>query len=1048
MRPLKLVMTAFGPYAKEQIIDFTELGARNLFVITGDTGAGKTTVLDAISYALYGKASGRDRDNDSLRSHFASADVLTIVELDFEIAGKRYWIRRVPKQRKAKSRGIGSTDQNAEAELKELDGNAELIAGVTEVNNKVVQLMGLTYDQFKQIIMIPQGEFRELLIADSKSRQDILQKIFGTGVLRRIQELLEGKANTLLRAVTALDGQRSELIRSLDSSGYPALVELIAGDHYNVQSILNELAKAVSADAAIAEKLQLLVTDKDRCIAMKQAEIFKGQEINRKLIERDGAQQKKQNIESHQIEMEQKQQILQNARRALLVQAVDEECSNRTRVVQDKKLQLVQAAKQEQAAAAAVAKGKRSYQLEKDKEEQRNNLLAEQAKLEGLRAKVAEWDGRKQNLAKLQAQLAQVQTEKDDTQKLLQTTRNEIITYQADLDGAKTAAVEYARLEIELAQAADRYKKIEVLNEENDRLENLRQSYIRLQRDENRERKNYELAQQNYEQAQRSFLEGQAGQLAAKLVDGEPCPVCGSIGHTHPAVFQTSILGEAELKKLKDFENQVKETWDKANQKFQCVQADGSAQQQIVLRLKRELNVVVEDNLLELEKERLTNYVIKKLPLCKQEMNRLAVKIGELAKQKQAEKKFVDLIAAKNLAVINLEKRSTELTNVYVTVFSQLQSLHDVVKALEEELALNIRSTEQLQQAIKQVKDKFALMKRQFEQREQQFTDSQIKHATAVAEREGIEKSLLEAQTEYEKSSQRLHETLISNGFATETDYRAANMAEDSINLLDREIIAYFEELRSVRDHFFRTQQQVMGLTAVVIETLVAAREMIQTEKEQLIDRRTVVLSRKSLNQNMLERIMVISSQLEQQEEEHKLIGHLAKIAKGDNEQKVSFERYVLAAFFNDIIHAANTRLDTMTGGRYRMNRMVEKGKGNGQSGLEIEVFDYYTGQSRHVKTLSGGESFKASLALALGLAEVVQYYAGGVSLETMFVDEGFGTLDAESLDQAINCLIDLQHSGRLVGIISHVPELKASVDARLEIEAGKDGSNAHFCVL
>ncbi len=192
MRPLKLMMTAFGPYANEQIIDFTELGSRNLFVITGDTGAGKTTVLDAISYALYGKASGRDRDNESLRSHFASADVLTAVELDFEIAGQHYWIRRVPKQRKAKARGLGSTDQNAEAELKTFDGETAVIAGVTDVTNRLIQLMGLTYDQFKQIIMIPQGEFRELLTADSKSRQDILQKIFGTEVLRRIQELLEG----------------------------------------------------------------------------------------------------------------------------------------------------------------------------------------------------------------------------------------------------------------------------------------------------------------------------------------------------------------------------------------------------------------------------------------------------------------------------------------------------------------------------------------------------------------------------------------------------------------------------------------------------------------------------------------------------------------------------------------------------------------------------------------------------------------------------------------------------------------------------------------
>jgi exonuclease SbcC len=1048
MRPLKLVMTAFGPYAKEQIIDFTELGARNLFVITGDTGAGKTTVLDAISYALYGKASGKDRDNESLRSHFASADVLTAVELDFEIAGQKYWVRRVPKQRKAKSRGIGSTDQSAEAELKAFDGTTEVIAGVTEVNNKLVQLLGLTYDQFKQIIMIPQGEFRELLTADSKARQDILQKIFGTEVLRRVQELLEGKASTLLRAVTTLNGQRSELIRSLDGSGYQALAELITVEPYNVRNVLTELNKALAIDATVASELQALVIVKDKAIVSKQTEIFKGQEINRQLIERDVAQQKQQLAESRLAEMEQKQKILQNARRALMLQAVDDDCNSRALVIQDKKLQLVQAVNQEQAAATAAAKAELSYQLEKDKEVQRNQLLAEQAKLEGLRDKVADWDGRKQTVAKLQDQLAKVQTDKAATQKLLATTRYNITTYQAGLDRAKTAAVEYIRLESELTQSTDRYSKIQVLHAENDRLTKLRQSYLQLQRDEALQLKKYEQAQLNYEKEQRAFLEGQAGQLAAKLVAGEPCPVCGSTEHRQLAVFRTDIPDEAELKVLKDVEKQAKERWDKANQKFQRIQADGSAQQQIVRRLQQEVNSVVEEDLLDLEKERLTSYIIEKLPLCKQEMEVLAVKLKDLVQHKKAEQKFVELLAANNLAVTQLENRSTELTNEYITLFSQLQSQKDVVNALEIELALAIRSPEKLQQAISQVQEQYELLKRQFEQSEQRFTDSKVQYAKALAVKEGVQKSLVEAQREHEKSSQRFQQALLVNEFTTVAEYHQAKMAEDSIKALDKEIVTYFEELRSLRDHFFHVQQQVDGFTNVVIETLVAALDIIQAEKDQLIDRRTVVLSRKSLNQNMLERITVITGQLEQQEDEHKLIGHLAKIAKGDNEQKVSFERYVLAAFFNDIIHAANTRLDAMTGGRYRMNRMIEKGKGNGQSGLEIEVFDYYTGQSRHVKTLSGGESFKASLALALGLAEVVQYYAGGVSLETMFVDEGFGTLDSESLDQAINCLIDLQHSGRLVGIISHVPELKASVDARLEIEAGKDGSSAHFCVM
>jgi len=206
-------------------------------------------------------------------------------------------------------------------------------------------------------------------------------------------------------------------------------------------------------------------------------------------------------------------------------------------------------------------------------------------------------------------------------------------------------------------------------------------------------------------------------------------------------------------------------------------------------------------------------------------------------------------------------------------------------------------------------------------------------------------------------------------------------------------------------------------------------------------------VARQTHNERIMKNILLLLEKTAQKAEEHQAIGQLAKIAKGDNEEKLSFERYVLAAFFNDIINAANARLRKMTSGRYQMNRIAQKGKGGGQSGLEIEVLDYYTGQFRHVKTLSGGESFKASLALALGLAEVVQAYAGGISLDTMFVDEGFGTLDPESLDSAIACLMELQHSGRLVGIISHVPELKESIDARLEIKAGIAGSFAKFSI-
>jgi DNA repair protein SbcC/Rad50 len=1048
VKPLKLKMTAFGPYAKEQMIDFTELGAHQLFVITGDTGAGKTTILDAISYALYGRASGRDRDNDSLRSHFAELGVLTSVELDFKIGGERYWIRRLPKQQKAKSRGTGFTEQNAEAELKFFDGQTPVLAGVTEVNNKMIALMGLTYEQFKQIIMIPQGEFRELLTADSKVRQDILQKIFGTENLRRIQELLENKATALTREVAVLSNQRDEFIRSIDGSCFVELQELLALDAYAVPAVLAALTKAIASDEAAAQQLQAGIVDKEKALADKQAEIFRGREINGKLLERDEALQKKQRLVARQTEIEHKKNSLTSGRRALNLQTVDQECQSRNRVVQDKKNHLEQAQIQVVAAAAAQKEAEQLYGLEKDKEADRNKLLAETNRLEGLRAKVADWDVRQNQVVTLQTKLRKVQKDKEKAEILLQENRAKLIVCQDGLSKAQADAVKCVQLTLELSEATERYTKIQTLEQENKQLGVLRLVYSQGRHEETERRKDYEQTQQAYEMAQRAFLEGQAGQLAACLSPGHPCPVCGSTEHVHPAVMQETIPDDLALKKLKEVEKAAQAAWEQANQKYQQAQVKGKSQKEIVERLKQELDALVGEDLSSLDKEQLTNYLLSTVPQFKEKMIGISRSKEKLAAHKKPEQAFRDQLIKINRDILNLEKQVTRLGEEYTQAFSEYQSAQTLVENLAGELAPAIRSTAKLEQVLQQTKRQFDLLKYKLEQAEQRLTASKVHCAKKISEQQGALVAVAEAQNEVELVEKRFFAALVASGFAGKDDYEQAKLDESSLQALDKEIAAYYEELRSVQDHWTHLEQQVAGLHVVLLEQLEVERLALETEKSRLSELRTTVCTRKSLNQKLFERIVKLNTQIEQQEEQHRLIGHLARIAKGDNAQKVSFERYVLAAFFNDIIHAANIRLDTMTGGRYRMNRIVEKGKGSGQSGLEIEVFDYYTGQARHVKTLSGGESFKASLALALGLAEVVQSYAGGVSLETMFVDEGFGTLDPESLDQAIQCLVDLQHSGRLVGIISHVPELKASVDARLEIVAGKDGSSAHFCVL
>jgi len=1048
MRPLKLIITAFGPYATQQIIDFEELQGRNLFVITGDTGAGKTTILDAIAYALYGKASGRDRDGESLRSHFAAADLLTSVEMEFELSGQRYYVQRIPKQRKKRMRGEGYADQNAEAEFKFFDGKSSVISGVKEVNEKIVGLMGLSYDQFKQIIMIPQGEFRELLTADSKTRQDILQKIFGTEGFRRVQELFDSQAKALTGEVSRLESQRNECIRSLDGSGYSPLAGVLALPDFNISLVLDEAKQAIEQDNLVASGLQKQINAQEQRVTAKQGEIFQGKATNAKLSTRDGAYQKKITLEAGQSEIHEKKLTLQLGRNTLGITGVDDYRNSRGLHVQKTKVELGKATQQEEKTKAAAAVGQNNYKLEMDKEGKRSELVSEYARLEGLTPKVADWDVRQTTAISLAQELAKVKTERDTTKKQLEKTRAESAACQISLDKTRVVATQHAAKVVELEKINTIYEKIQTLQIENDRLMTLQQSTLRLERQEAAEKVKYKQAQVDCEAAQNLFLEGQAGLLASKLKAGDCCPVCGSDHHPQLAKMMSNIPTEAELKKLMQADKQARELYDEVKGKYEGIKADQYAQHQILSRLHKEVDMIIPDALADINSAELTKYIAAKLPEYQLVKQDLTVEIQQLLAQKKDEQQLVVTLINTTELVRTLAGKLDSLEVQYTEVFAKVESANDAMKGLELEVPPEVRSTKALAVALGKIKNELDGMRKALKAAEQERNDNQLRHITAMTQKEGIEKTLLEGEAEFASAQQQFMAALTLAGFKDEAEYGNAKLTASRITSLENEISDFQERLRSATDSYLQIQQDVEGLLVIDVAALEADYLALQTEKNNFINQRTGIVARQAHNQTMLTSICTLVARLEIKDEEHQLIGHLAKIARGDNDQKVSFERYVLAAFFNDIIDAANTRLKKMTGGRYQMSRIAERGKGGGQSGLEIEVFDYYTGQSRHVKTLSGGESFKASLALALGLAEVVQFYAGGISLETMFVDEGFGTLDPESLDTAIGCLIELQHSGRLVGIISHVPELKSSIDARLEIEACKDGSRAKFCIM
>jgi len=1047
MRPLKLKITAFGPYATQQIIDFTELQGRNLFVITGDTGAGKTTILDAIAYALYGKASGQDRDGESLRSHFAVADLITAVELEFELQGECYWVRRIPKQRKKRVRSLGYIDQNAEAEFKKLDDKSAVVCGVREVNEKIMGLIGLSYEQFKQIIMIPQGEFRELLTADSKTRQDILQKIFGTEGFYRVQELLEDQAKNLSQEVNNLHKQRDEYIRSFDKNSYPGLAAALAQANYNIPLVIEEAQRTIELDRDKENSLQEQVVKQEEKITDKQGEIFQSKANNLKINARDEAYEKRNILLAGQLQIEDKKLKVKQGRKALGLMGVDANCHNRLQYVEKKERELLQANLQRQEAEKVVEISQKNYQLEKEKEEKYSQLVIQQVKLQELRVKVADWDARQAKNTQLEQQLAMITKNREAIKKELEKTRSEITDCQKNLDKAREVRAKYTLAAAELEKVNSICTKFKSAEAEQTDVIHLEQSALHLQQRAFEAQIRNEQVAAEYQEAQKSFLQGQAGIIASQIKAGHSCPVCGSEHHPRLASLLEAIPSEAKLQELGKQQEQTRQEYEGIRGNWESSKAECYTKQQILLRMIIEIKELIEDDSSIVSMEKLGEYIAQELTIWQEKKQQLT-QINEdlLQQEKDQEVLFLLLVNRTELAA-QLAKESEELEEKHIELFAKCRSGQDAMKELEAEVPIEMRSMKNLLNALQGIENSLKNMKQALERVEGDYRDSQVGYAAAVSEEKIIEKSLKEGLEELRSARQAFMDAMLHAGFNGEEEYFQAKQAEKDMKSLEEQINNYYEELRSVTDSYQQLQQEVEHLSLIDIKAVEEEYHILQVEKKELVNQHAAIMARKSHNERTLRSISALGEKTMQKTTQHQLIGHLAKIAKGDNEEKVSFERYVLAAFFNDIINAANNRLKKMTGGRYQMNRIAQKGKGGGQSGLEIEVLDYYTGQYRHVKTLSGGESFKASLALALGLAEVVQSYAGGISLDTMFVDEGFGTLDPESLDTAIACLMELQHSGRLVGIISHVPELKENIDARLEIKASTDGSFAQFSI-
>ena len=1041
MRPIKLTISAFGPYASKQVIDFEELKGRNIFVISGKTGAGKTTIFDAISYALYGEASGESRETDSLRSHFADDNTETYVELEFELRGEKYTVNRVPKQKKKKARGEGYTEKSADATLTLPDG--KVITKVKNVTDKIIEILGITREQFKQIVMLAQGEFKKLLLADSVEREGIFRKIFNTYDFEKIQAELKDKAANLSKNRTKSKHEMEINLKNIKGEhdivideyvDFPLVIEklkdLLERDN-NIYKTLNEEGKEVDNN--------LQVKNQEKAIIETNNNLLKEKEIITKALEE---------LLSKEDEYKNKSKTIIDGKNAKEVKYIEDKLIETTKKLTKREEDYNLSLKNIDSLKLKQEEANKLLQIEESKECDREKLSVEINNLNKLEEKIIELDSLNNKVMHLKQSAEnsklQIINNKKETEELKKSKE------EKELQLKDIATLETKKVELE-SDIKAKNKTLDEVRELFKVIRSFQNTYIE-HNNKAKEYKEFEVeykkVKENYEKMDDLYQKEQAGILASKLQENEPCPVCGSTNHPNKATIKENlkIPTKEELKVAKEnLDKLEKENLEKINNLTTLNSNKTTYLEQVnnhLSMLSATLNI---DKTFNSE----TAKVVKNLG------TELKSVIDKL---KDELLKVIDKISLK-------EKIEKELNLITTTINEREQSLiklEECEKNYTTELTQNITKIDEYKKEIPENITDLKTLNNLIEVKTKELNISKEKLAKLRLENENlakklegenstskeINKSIEELKLEIANNKANFNEAIKEQGFDNIQTYEDAKLQISMVESLEKEVENYNSELKLTKAKQEDIINKTKDIVFMDITTIDEEIRSIQNNKKELESKLRELHAIIVGNKTILKNVENLNIEFKEIEEEYKVLGELADLANGKKAPYISFERYILASYFEDIIEAANIRLEKMTGDRFSLIRKTSKSKGAGQKGLELEIYDNYTDSSRDVSSLSGGESFKASLSLALGLSDIVQSNAGGVSLDTMFVDEGFGTLDPQSLDNAIDSLLELQRGGRLVGIISHVEELKERIDAKLEVTSTSKGSKVEFNIL
>jgi len=1030
MKPLKLTLQAFGPFAAREEVDFTRLPAGALFLISGPTGAGKTSILDGITYALYGDTSGGERSAREMRSHHADDALQTEIEFEFALGERRYRVRRVPDQERAALRGSGLVKVQPKAELMRLDGETwtPIAQKTTEVTAQVEDLLGFKADQFRQVVLLPQGQFRKLLAAGSGEREKILETLFGTATYKRLQDALKNEANVLRER-----GEQARLRRDtlLQQAG-AATPEALAAQQ-------SDLAAAL---AALADE-ELRARDED---AAARASLQQGQGSAALFAEAEAANAALQALTARAGEVEAQRARLQLAQRAQQVQPAETALAAARRTAAEAHQREAQVAADLTRAAAALRQADAGLQAEAARAPGRDAAQRELMRLEALADAVA-------RLAQAEDALRARETARTEAGYRLAATaarREELAarrsTLAARIDALQPQAAQAEALALRVQRAERREQAAAGLAASTRQL-------ATQQAAETRQQQAFDAVQQALQQrrAQLDALDArwrqaQAAILARHLHDGGACPVCGSAEHPAPASFDGELPTEQAVQAAGAAVREAEAAAEAARRKLDAAaQARAAAQAEVTTReaaLRTEADEAAGEGVA------LAPASLADLRTALQGARGAAADIGPLR----------DALQALDADIATAGAAFEQAREASAAAGSAAQAALSLAEERRAAVPENLRARAALDAAITAASARRA----QLEAALQSAVAAQqaaAARATALgAQRETLAEAAQAAASRVAEAGEQFGDALRAAGFAdpaapleadvllqAEVAWRAAVLPAPDIERLARSIRSADEQLAAARERAERATRAIAGIVAPDLAALesraAACRERIEAVLARIAHQR----GEQARLAKLLAALEEIARESGAIEAEYRVVGHLADIANGDNARKLTFQRYVLAALLDDVLRAASLRLKAMSRGRYLLQRREDVADARRAAGLDLEVFDDYTGRARPASTLSGGEGFMASLSLALGLSDVVQAYAGGVQLDTLFIDEGFGSLDPESLDMAMKTLIDLQQRGRMVGVISHVEEMKQQIDVAIEVVQGVRGSRVRL---